>query len=334
MQLNPTSKATANSSSWITMLKEAEEKLFTEKTQTEAILDGISDGVLAIDISGKITVFNHAAVSISGASVSNALHKPYQEVLAFHNANGIRDDSFVAGALSGKRVETTHNTTLRRIDGTVVPVARSATPFINAKGETEGAVIVFRDMTNEKQVEHMKDEFLSVASHELRTPMGAVRANIAMILSGDYGPVNQGLIEPLTDMKASTIRLVELVSDLLDVARIEADRMLFALGDFAIEEVLRSVAANLAPLGKEKGVRILIAKDNGDATVQADPDKIAQVLTSLIRNSLKFTSKGSVTVTVSLQKDMVEIAVSDTGIGIAKEDQKKLFGKFKQITSA
>ncbi|HEX6462474.1 MAG TPA: porin PorA family protein [Candidatus Saccharimonadales bacterium] len=306
----------------------------TTHHKAEAILSSIGDGVFVVDRAGRIVLFNRAAEAMSGFSASEAVGQPYKKILQFSNGKTGRPvNYFVTAALAGHKADMAVNTILRRKDGTTIPVADSAAPIINASSTPEGAVVVFRDVTKEKQLEHMKDEFLSVASHELRTPMGAVRANLSMILEGDYGPVNKDLVEPLTDMRTSTIRLVQLVGDLLNVARIEAGRLQFILSEFDIEEVLRGVVSSLVPLGKEKGVRVILAPGSS-GKVQADADKLKQVLMNLIGNALKFTDKGSIVITTSLQKNAVEVTVADTGMGIAPEDQKKLFGKFKQITSA
>jgi PAS domain S-box-containing protein len=315
-------------------LRDERNRALINQQKNEAILSSIGDGVFVIDRDGRIIMFNKAAELISGFSIDEAFGRPYKGILSFHNEqDGTLVEDFVVSALSGTRAEMAQHTMLKRKDGTLVPVADSAAPIINAQGGREGAVVVFRDTTRERQLENMKDEFLSIASHELRTPMGAVRANLAMILDGDYGPVNKELVEPLTDMKASTIRLVELVNDLLDVARIEAGRMKFSLSEFELLEVLQSTVSSLAPLGREKGVEIQLAASE-TVMVQADIDKVKQVLTNLIGNSLKFTDAGSVTVGLNSKDGLAEITVTDTGIGISQEDQRKLFGKFKQITTA
>ncbi len=306
----------------------------TTQHKDEAILTSIGDGVFVIDMAGKILLFNKAAEEISGYTAQEVIGRSYKEVLAFQSEE---DDhlveEFITTALSGTRAEMALHTRLKRKDGATVPVADSAAPIIDAQGSRDGAVVVFRDTTRERQLERMKDEFLSIASHELRTPMGAVRANLSMILDGDYGPVNKDLVEPLTDIKTSTIRLVNLVNDLLNVARIEAGRTKFTLSEFDINEVIRATVESLAPLGKEKGIAIT-HKSADPITVQADADKVAQVLTNLIGNALKFTEKGSIEVVVVNNANMAEVAVVDTGMGIALDDQSKLFGKFKQITTA
>lgn len=304
------------------------------KNKDEAILSSIGDGVLVLNRQGIVTLLNGAAEKMCGFTATEVIGKPYKTVLTFLNEqDGTVVDAFIRTALSGKPAEMARYTMLKRKDGTMIPVADSAAPVVDGSGKVMGAVVVFRDITRERQLERMKDEFLSVASHELRTPMGAIRATISMMLSGDYGPVNKELIEPLTDMKTSAVRLVDLVNDLLNVARIEAGRMKFTLSDFDIYEIVRSTVASLAPLGKEKGIAIT-ALPGKSVTVQADVDKIKQVLTNLMGNALKFTDAGSITVSVAAQKDTVEVIVADTGIGITPADQAKLFAKFEQITSA
>lgn len=301
----------------------------------EAILAGIGEGLIVVDRFGKIEITNAAAARLFGLNQQDMIGKNVLTVARATDEKGqpIPDEKrpFVLSLQQKKIITATIN--YIRNDGRQFPAKVTVAPIL-LRDQLIGTIEVFSDISRERQLEHMKDEFLSVASHELRTPMGAIRANLSMILSGDYGRVNKGLVEPLTDMKDSTVRLVELVSDLLNVARIEAGRMLFTLTHVGIADITRSVVASLAPLGKEKGVRIALAAQSANAQVQADVDKIKQVLTNLIGNSLKFTDKGSIIIDVQPHKDVVEVTVTDTGIGITPDDQSKLFSKFKQITSA
>ena len=301
----------------------------------EAMIAGIGDGLLVVDPSGKIEVANEAAQRLLGFDEHEMVGKNVLEVVrALDDKGQLVSESSRPFIKAQKKAKTvTAKLIYIRKDYRQVPVKVTVAPII-LHGELIGTIEVFADITREKQLEHMKDEFLSVASHELRTPMGAIRANLSMILSGDYGPVNKDLVEPLTDMKASTIRLVELVNDLLNVARIEAGRMRFDLADISINEAAKMIVNDLAPLGKEKGVKISLEAPKAPLMTQADGAKVKEVLVNLIGNSLKFTDKGSITVTVNVDNDMAEVSVKDTGIGITPEDQKKLFGKFNQITSA
>ncbi len=183
-----------------------------------------------------------------------------------------------------------------------------------------------------KGVDKLKDEFVSIASHELRTPMGAIRAFVSMILAGDYGPVNENLKEPLTDIKSSTERLVNLVNDLLNVARIEAGRMKFNLRDEDVSKIAKQIVDEIFPLAQERKINLNLVSKNS-FLVQADADKLKQVLNNLIGNALKFTEKGEIKVETEEVDGMVEVRVSDTGMGIAQSDRARLFGKFEQVSS-
>jgi PAS domain S-box-containing protein len=301
----------------------------------EAMIEGIGEGLIVVDAHGKVEVANPAAQQILGYEEHELKGNIIFDVLHINDDKGRpipQAKRPFEVALKHQKVVTASAFYVRK-DGSQIPIKLTAAPII-LHSILIGAIEVFSDMTHEKQLEHMKDEFLSVASHELRTPMGAVRANLSMILAGDYGPVNEGLIEPLTDMKSSTVRLVELVNDLLSVARIEAGRMRFALSDLDLNDTTKSVVSTLAALGKEKGVKVTFAPGKNLPFVQADGDKVKEILTNLVGNSLKFTDKGSITVATELKDNKVEVSVTDTGIGISDEDQAKLFGKFNQITSA
>lgn len=309
-------------------------RLKQEQAKANALFASIGDGAIATDVSGRIVRINQTALQLLGFSEAEVLGKWYQKVLTIEDEKGAVitpidrpiTQAFITGASVSARLF------YRTKTGGKLPVAVTVSPIL-LDNKPVGAIEIFRDITHEKQLEQAKDEFLSIASHELRTPMGAIRALVSMVLAGDYGPVNANLVEPLTDIKASAVRLVDLVNDLLNVARIEAGRTKFTLVDFNAPEALQEIVSTLEPLGKERGIPITI--NTGTPTsVQADPDKVKQVLINLVGNSLKFTSKGSITITSYTKKNTVEINVADTGIGVAKADQEKLFGKFVQIFSA
>ena len=309
-------------------------RLKREEAKANAIFASIGDGAIATDEAGRIVRINDAALRLLGLTAEDILGKWYQKALTMEDENGADispiDRPITQALLTGSSVSARlfyHTKSNRKL-----PVAVTVSPIL-LDNRPIGAIEIFRDITHEKQLEHAKDEFLSIASHELRTPMGAIRAFVSMILAGDYGPVNDNLVEPLSDIKTSAIRLVDLVNDLLAVARIEAGRMQFTLADLDISKILQESIDSLVPLAKERGIK-MTADLQADASVQADPDKVKQVLINLLGNSLKFTDNGSIKVSSHFKKDRVEITVADTGVGISKTDQKKLFGKFAQVFSA
>lgn len=185
---------------------------------------------------------------------------------------------------------------------------------------------------NLRELDRLKDEFVSVASHELRTPMTAIRGLISMIFEGDYGPVNKNLAEPLSDISRSTQRLIVLVNDILNVSRIETGRLKISLSQFDIWPVIDEMVEQLMPIAIEKGLTIETSRSE-TGLVQADKDKVREILNNLIGNALKFTESGGVTVSCKADHDQVKVFIEDTGIGISADNQVRLFGKFNQITT-
>lgn len=185
---------------------------------------------------------------------------------------------------------------------------------------------------NLRELDKLKDEFVSVASHELRTPMTAIRGLISMIFEGDYGPIGENLKVPLSDISKSTQRLIILVNDILNVSRIETGKLKFALTYFDIGPVVLEMGEQLMPIAIEKGLSLQVTK-SPSATIQADKDKVREILNNLIGNALKFTESGTVTISWASDTDEVKVFITDSGIGISQNEQLKLFGKFKQITT-
>lgn len=183
-----------------------------------------------------------------------------------------------------------------------------------------------------ESLDKLKDEFLSIASHELRTPLTAVNGLVSMVLGGEYGAVNANLKQPLEDMNTSSQRLIHLVNDLLNLSRIQAGKMRYMFSEFPLTDVITEAVHLLQPLSEQKGLQLTTAKLE-PVIVQGDSDKVKEILNNLIGNSLKFTDRGSITISVKSEKDKVNVYVTDTGIGIGKADQGKLFGMFEQLES-
>ncbi len=180
-------------------------------------------------------------------------------------------------------------------------------------------------------LDNLKDEFVSIASHELRTPMTAIKGLISMIFEGDFGPINKEIQDPLNDIATSTERLIELVNDMLDVSRIEAGRLKLTFEDVSLNSIVSEMVKLLTPLAKQKGIELKIEPFE-DKKIHADPGKVKEILNNLIGNSIKFTDKGEITVKVEQRENLMCVLVSDTGMGISKEDQARLFNKFSQIS--
>ena len=178
-----------------------------------------------------------------------------------------------------------------------------------------------------------KSEFLANVSHELRTPLTAIKGFVDNMLDGLTGELNPGQLRYLTRIKANTDRLARLINDLLDLTRIEAGRLELRPTSLLLTTLVTEVAASLRPVAEDKHIQLDIAVSAPDATAWADRDQVTQVLMNLLGNALKFTpAHGHITVTIARDgAAWVQIAVADTGPGIAAEEAAKIFDQFYQV---
>jgi len=180
-----------------------------------------------------------------------------------------------------------------------------------------------------KQLDKLKDEFVSLASHELRTPMTAIKSYLWMALAGKGGPLSEKLQYYINRAYISTDRLIKLVNDMLNVSRIESGRLNVTIVPTDLQTVINDVLTDVKPRADELHIRLIYNPLPNLPKVQADGDKIKEVLINLIGNSFKFTPQnGSITISTALSNNMVVTCVADTGKGIAPADIPKLFHKF------
>ena len=301
--------------------------------QEKAALLAIGDGAVTTDANGKITLCNETFEDLLGWKLEEVMSQDLTEVMRLEDEVGnaiLPDQQPIILALSTRKKATITTYVIQK-NKKRVPVAVTATPIL-LENKTIGTILVFRDITKEKEINRLKDEFVSTASHELRTPLTAIDGLVSMILDGEYGDVNQNLKLPLEDVNTSSERLIHLVNDLLNLSRINAGRMKYTLSDFPIADIIIEAVHLLQPLSEQKGLQLITTKLE-PVTAQADSDKVKEVLNNLIGNSLKFTDKGGITISTKVTEDRVGVYITDTGIGITNEDQVKLFGQFQQLES-
>ncbi|KKS84307.1 MAG: Sensor protein resE [Candidatus Gottesmanbacteria bacterium GW2011_GWA1_43_11] len=182
-----------------------------------------------------------------------------------------------------------------------------------------------------KELDKLKDEFVSLASHELRSPMTTIKGSLSTILDGYAGEVSKETREFLTAAYSENDRLIRLVNNLLNISRIESGRLKFLVTNVDMSKLMKDEVDNMQMAAKERGLTLTIDKTENLPLVLADEDKIREVLINLLGNAIKFTHQGGITVSAKVDKDMVVTSVTDTGNGIAPEDQDLLFKKFSQV---
>ena len=184
-----------------------------------------------------------------------------------------------------------------------------------------------------QQASNAKSEFLANMSHELRTPMNAILGFVEMLLDDIYGEIPPQLKEPLMDVQANGKHLLNLINDVLDLSKIEAGRMELALAEYSVQDIVDTLKASLHSLAREKGLEFVAAAQEDIPLACGDGKRITQCLTNLAGNALKFTKQGRVEVWVERKRDLLQYRVSDTGIGIPKDQIENVFGEFRQVNA-
>ncbi len=177
----------------------------------------------------------------------------------------------------------------------------------------------------------VKSDFVSMASHELRTPLAAIKEGIGIVLDGKTGEVTGQQKEFLHMAKRNVDRLARIINDILDFQKLEYGKMVMRLKENDINEIVKEACSMMAHMARDKHIELVISPGRDIPKIHCDKDKITQVLTNLISNAVKFTEKGTITVSTCRDANVAMVSVSDTGIGVKEEDMPDLFQKFSQI---
>ena len=311
------------------------------EAKEDAILASIDDGVMACDRDGQVVLFNHAAEELTGLSAKEAIGHNYNYSMNFirESDEKISDDFIGKTILSGQAMKMSSHTLLVKKDGYKISVADSTAPVRDAKEMIIGCVVVFRDVTQEMKIDKAKTEFVSLASHQLRTPLTSINWYSEMLLAGDVGSLNPKQKSYLNEIYKGSKRMVDLVNALLNVSRME-------LGTFTVEPeplniltLARSVVAEFKHQIDQKKLKIYKNYAQHLPILKADPKLLRMVMQNLLANSIKYTpDKGRIKFVITLanvdgvvstkdKKNNILIKVSDNGYGIPKNNQAKIFTK-------
>lgn len=308
--------------------------------KSEIVINAIADGVIAIDSQGVIQLINPAAQKIIGWGKQDALKLDYKSVLKLVDKSEAplnEDNDPVQQVLHTNASVINNDLTLLTISGRKLLVSIVASPI----GQTgAGAIIVFRDITLEKQAEREQAEFISTASHEMRTPVATIEGYLGLSLNAATATVDARAQSYLTKAQESVRHLGQLFQDLLDISKVEDGRLknnpkvvdLVAFADEIVGTFQdRAKAKNLVLLFKPSIHNEIIRKLNPVYYVDVDNDHLREVLSNLVENAIKYTMKGNVTVDITGDAEKVTLSVHDTGLGIPPEDIPHLFQKFYRV---
>src|SRR3989344_8328388 len=311
-------------------IKEGEEKALIEEAKEEATLTSIGEGVVVTDPQGKILVFNPAAEQLTNVASSETVGRFWFETVPAMDEKGYlisRKDRDMYKALSIGKKFFSQSIYLQKGSGKIT-VANTSTPIV-FKNQVIGAVQVFRDIGHEKEVDRMKTEFISLASHQLRTPLSAMKWFCEMLLNGDAGELNPEQKEYTKNVSDSNERMISLVNSLLNISRIESGRIIIDPKLTDINKLISKVISEIKIKSDERKQQIIVSIHSDIHLVNVDPQLIREVYINLLTNASKYTPPGGeISIFISKKDDQLISQVSDNGYGIPKKDCDKIFQKF------
>ncbi|MFA6565296.1 MAG: PAS domain S-box protein [Candidatus Paceibacterota bacterium] len=313
------------------------EKLAESNNRIETIIKSIGDGVMVIDSNEVVVFFNPAAEKISGWNASEVVGKKCCDTLNFYSEeNDLMPNALIRETLkTGKIKKLGSQAVLKVKSGAMIPVADCISPLLDANGKVQGSVVIFSDASREREIDRAKSEFVSLASHQLRTPISIVAWFMEMLLSGEVGELNEKQKEYLEEISRSNQRMGSMVLMLLNISRIE-------MGTFIIEpavtDMKKFIDANLSsfrPLLEKKNILMKVKMEKDLPLIAVDRKLLGIVMDNLVSNALSYTlSGGNIIVSVTKNAKNMVIEVTDNGIGIPKSAQPKMFSKLFRADNA
>lgn len=302
-----------------------------QQARAEALFASIGDGAIATDEFGRITRANAIARHILGFKKSELIGAWFPKVIVSVTSEdevvNLIDRPITKAFLTGRPI--TEKTYYRRKNGQKIPVSMTVSPIL-VDGKPRGAIEVFRDISFEQEVDRMKSEFISLASHQLRTPLSTVKTYSHMLVGGYMGAVTSEQCEALKTILGAADRMNELISTLLNITRMESGSIAVKWQTLKISKLAAEVLDELALTADEKSIKLAI-KTAGSASPSVKTDRVIlkEVLTNLVSNAIKYTpEKGKVTVTVRQRQNDILLHIKDSGWGIPRFAQDQVFSKF------
>lgn len=298
--------------------------------QAEALFSSIGDGAVATDEFGKITKVNKAALNILGFTEKDVLGVWFPKAIQAYDDSGKPvkhiDRAITRAFLTGKPI--TERSLYKQKDGTLLPVSITVSPLV-LTGRPIGAVGLFRDISTEYEIDRMKSDFISLASHQLRTPLSAIKTYTHMLMDGFMGNVSPEQRKALRTIISATNRMNELISTLLNVSRIESGNVIISAKKINLNHITGEVLKELALAADTKHISVNQILTPLPLIIKGDNLIVKEILMNLVSNAIKYTTEGG-EVTIKFKKGPrnVLITVQDNGIGIPKSARGQVFSKF------
>ena len=312
------------------------DRLSNDLRKFKLAVDNSSEQIIITDPNGIVLYANPATEKITGFSLTEIIGK---KIGTKDIWGGIMDDEFYENLWKTVKTEKKHwsgEITNKHKNGAQYTAYMFAAPLLDKKGKIEFIVDIQRDISQEKALDKAKSEFLSIAAHQLRSPLGRMRWDLEIILSGKVGKIPEKIKKLIQDIYESDLHNIGLVNDLLSVSRIDQGKIVSIPVAIDVQANILKVIKELSREQDKKEVKIeYVTRGIKNTVVYVDQSQFHEVIYNLLSNAIRYSNQGS-NVKISMKKASraVQIKVEDQGIGISKEDQNQVFKKFFRGTNA
>ncbi|HEX8994350.1 MAG TPA: PAS domain-containing sensor histidine kinase [Candidatus Paceibacterota bacterium] len=317
--------------------RQLENDLQGERDKLQAVISSMGEGLYVVDAAFRVLIMNTAAEHMFDTKAQEVVGKDLRSLLTYvHGKDTVPDEERPSvQAIRDHRpvtIDLDDNIYFQTQSGKKIPVTLVATPI--TIGNAEAAIVVFRDISREKALDEAKSSFISIASHQLRTPLTSIRWYSEMLLDEDMGALSDGQKEFAKQIYEGALRLHETIDTLLSLSRLESGSMKNAATEIELKAFVGEAIKTLEPLYGEKKLSVSVDVPEG-MRVSLDSFMLREVITNLVANSIRYTPEGG---TIGLRCEDkgggVQCSIADNGIGIPENQQEKIFQKFFRADNA
>ncbi|MEK9130078.1 MAG: ATP-binding protein [Patescibacteria group bacterium] len=306
-------------------LSDSKEKLVVEKGKIEAVVNSLTDGLVMINQEQRIILINPKAQNILNVEGKELIGKTLFELSEFSQIKKFYEVFLnTEGHCRDEKCELSLFQPLEK------NFEIQTVTVITQSQETIGTLIVLHDITREKVINKMKSEFITIAAHQLRTPLTGIKWSLKLILDENEGKINNEQKELLNNAYQCNERMIKLVNGLLVVSHLEESSFVYKLSEIQINKLIQDVVKSFSVQIKNKNIKCIFNESNFSLPkIKVDLEKIRMVLENLIDNAIKYTTQnGEIVILLNENNNDIKVSIKDTGIGILEKDQERLFTKF------
>lgn len=310
----------------------------SEKNKMETLLISIGDGVFAVNAKSEIIMVNPVAEAVLGYTFTKIKHTHYTEIFHCYQADNPQQQwiDIINEVLQRKTASKHTKCIYKKKNGADVYLSLTASAIKDAFDNTIGCIIVFRDITQERYLEESKDNFFSMSAHQLRTPLGAMKWNLELLLNRYADQFSDEAKQTLQHVYSNNNRMIALTKDILKVLRIEQGKIQHEKEYVDIISVMKEELQDLNLIAQKKSLQIIMRTPKKQVPAVHIPSRrFRDVIRNLLSNSITYNNKpGEIIVSITVLKSTIRIDIKDTGIGIPRQDQSNIFTKFFRASNA